>query len=85
LDKKEDKLGVSLFPNPTSGLITIKNIGQEKIESIQIYDPLGKEVINIARNEQSTDIDLSYLKDGFYFARIIIKGKLFTEKIILKK
>ena len=69
ISNKPNKL--NFYPNPTSNSITIVNEnGQES--KIEIYDISGtlNKVINIDSNN-SHRIDVSYLKSGVYFIRLI--------------
>lgn len=71
---------VSVSPNPFTDVITIKNSFENY--NITIVDVLGKVVVQIMSPSQETEIDLSYLNQGFY--QLIVKGdnKSYTQKII---
>jgi hypothetical protein len=59
---------IALYPNPTTGMIHIQH--SEKLESIQIFDMVGKLVINQKCNgETETNIDLSNLPNGVYHVK----------------
>jgi hypothetical protein len=59
---------IVLYPNPTSGLIHIQH--DEKLSSIQIFDMVGKLVVNQKCNgETETNIDLSNLPNGVYHVK----------------
>jgi uncharacterized Ntn-hydrolase superfamily protein len=55
--------GLSLFPNPTDGIITI---GSEKNYQLEIYSVEGKIVLNDFGNQ----IDISGIKNGTYFLKL---------------
>ena len=57
------------YPNPTQDkwMVTSNN---NKITSIQVYDVLGKQVLQLAPNTSEATIDGSGLKTGLYFAQI---------------
>lgn len=57
------KIGV--YPNPTTGLISVE-AGDNEIETVSIYDILGKEVL---RSNKSIDIDVSGLSKGVYLLK----------------
>ncbi|MBX3044678.1 MAG: T9SS type A sorting domain-containing protein [Candidatus Kapabacteria bacterium] len=76
--------GIEIFPNPASDFITINmesiracsngnNNGASPIASIEIFDMLGLEVMNVGTGlELSTlRIDISHLPAGMYFIKII--------------
>jgi hypothetical protein len=56
------------FPNPTNGDWNIS--GNSIINSVAVYDILGKQVISLTPNATETVIDASSLNSGMYFARI---------------
>ena len=71
-----DIFSFSIYPNPTSGFISIKGI--ENINSIKVYSILGaleKEVLN------TNQIDVSELSSGIHFIKVE-NGTVFTRKII---
>ncbi len=59
---------IVLYPNPTSGMIHIKH--DEKLKNIQIFDMVGKLVVNQScEGEPETNIDLSNLPNGVYHVK----------------
>ncbi|MDG1714911.1 T9SS type A sorting domain-containing protein [Lacinutrix sp.] len=58
----------SVFPNPTNATWNV--ISNSVINTISVYDILGKQVISVSPNTLETSIDASNLKTGVYFARI---------------
>jgi hypothetical protein len=61
---------IVLYPNPTSGLIHIKH--DEKLTGIQIFDMVGKLVINQkCTGETETNIDLGNLPNGVYHVKAL--------------
>lgn len=63
--------GISLFPNPANGLITIKGLTVDDILEIQIVDLQGKNVMS-KETMNSLDIDVSGITPGTY----LLKAKL---------
>ena len=62
--------GVSVYPNPTSGIVSLVLNGLKFIEVI-VYDALGREVLRNSTMESSPlSIDLSTMKNGLYFVRL---------------
>lgn len=77
----------TVFPNPTSGLITI---AFEKIVSgtYQIVDIAEKVIVQegIVNNQTELQIELSQkLKSGVYILKVNTENNSFTEKIILNR
>jgi hypothetical protein len=59
---------IVLFPNPTTGMIHIQH--DEKLSDIQIFDMVGKLIINQKCNgETETNINLSHLPNGVYHVK----------------
>jgi hypothetical protein len=71
---------VSVFPNPFTDVITIKNTFENS--TIVIVDVLGKVVFEKQIVSSETSIDLNELKTGFY--QLMVKGEdnSYTQKII---
>jgi len=71
---------LSIFPNPTSGIINI--VTESKVEFVSVYNTIGKkENIEIRNNK----LDLSNLNNGIYFINLSTRGEIITKKIILSK
>ena len=66
-----------IYPNPTSGLINIKN-EEQNIQMISIYNLSGVQVFNT----RDTTFDLSHLSAGIYFVQIITNKGVVTKKIV---
>ena len=83
-NKKE---GLTLYPNPTSGIFTLSYNSQLSIHNSQlkIYDVLGQEVYTQAiTNPNQTTIIISQLSNGVYFYQVInnketVRGKFVKE------
>jgi subtilisin family serine protease len=72
---------LSLFPNPTKGIITIK--GLPSSYSIKITDILGKDITDVFENKGK--IDFSGLDAGSYFIQITSGTQTKTQKILVRK
>ena len=73
-----------IFPNPTKESVLIEGISNTKSE-IQILDCVGKEVIKTTINPAglvSQTINLTKLKNGFYFIRIKYENTQFIKKVV---
>lgn len=71
---------IKVFPNPTTGIITISNIDNLKIDKIEILDILGKTVATKAEN--TSQIDISNVANGIYIFKIYSGETVFQQKII---
>ena len=71
---------ISVYPNPTSGMIYIDS---DKSFDAVIYNYQGQVVLR--RNNNDGQIDLSDLTAGIYFLEIREHNNVMIEKIILTK
>lgn len=70
-----------LFPNPTAGIVNWDS--KEIPESIKIYDPTGKNILEENLNGK-TSIDISHLRKGSYFMSFNFKsGNKITKSVII--
>ena len=72
---------ISLYPNPTTGRINISGINDFAGYKMQVVDISGKILLD---QDLSSEINLSQLKSGLYFVRVIGEQGIFIHKIILK-
>lgn len=77
IDEQARKIEIEIYPNPASGMITLKTKGV--IEKTNMYDFNGELVYTTAENE----FDVSKFKNGIYILEVRMKdGKTFEKKII---
>jgi len=75
-------IGVSFFPNPTSGIINLEIEG--KIDELYLSDISGKLISKYkVTNETRLKIDLSKYSTGLYFLKFCNNNKWYTGKIVL--
>jgi len=81
-----DENNISLFPNPTSGSITIANASMRKIEAINIYEVSGKKVYASKSNiGETTIINVSGFERGIYFVELLSDShSRIVKKLIVK-
>jgi len=70
---------ISIFPNPTSDIITLDVSNRITVSSLELYNIVGKQVIKT--NNVST-LDLSQLSAGVYMLRVMTDSGILTKKII---
>jgi len=78
---------LNIFPNPTTGQVTITlNSSAVTVKQIIIINLLGQEVMTI--NGQNTDfysLDLSGMSKGIYFVKCnLASGDVITKKVLLQ-
>jgi hypothetical protein len=71
---------LTLFPNPTTGLVQWQMNTSEGIERITVYDQLGKVVMSWQSPQRS--IDLSALPSGWYYVILESEQSRFQEKMV---
>ena len=75
------KKSIKVYPNPTSGMLTLLNNNNLKLSQIEIFNVLGQPVMKI--NPKNQSIDMSNLGNGMYFLNIENEeGKKGTFKIL---
>ncbi|MFI5264179.1 MAG: T9SS type A sorting domain-containing protein, partial [Candidatus Kapaibacterium sp.] len=79
---------LSLFPNPSSGILSVRFDAQKAVSSdLGIYDLLGREVKTqkLPAGINTIDLDLGDLPSGSYIIRVASEGKTDTQKFSLIK
>jgi PKD repeat protein len=76
---------VAVYPNPTSGKISVTNPNKEK-QQIYIYSAVGTLVASTLSDEDIISLDLTGQPKGLYLVRITSETSLSTQvvKVILK-
>ncbi|MDB9960984.1 T9SS type A sorting domain-containing protein [Oceanihabitans sp.] len=72
---------ISVYPNPTLNVWNVKTSAQT-INSIQVFDILGKQVLTLNPNTQDAVIDASTLNSGLYFAKVNSDAGTQTLKLV---
>lgn len=79
----ESSIIVSVYPNPTNGIVSIKS--KQQIEKITVFSISGSTVFATAMDEPETTIDLSAQPEGIYHMQIISGQQTISKQIIVKK
>lgn len=74
-------IGLSIYPNPTNGIITIQFDG--KLANVSIVDLTGKVVAKTSIQSNET-IDMSNLNVGTYFVNVEVNGSISTKRVIVQ-
>ena len=70
---------MNLYPNPTSGVVSVQNNSALPIENVEVYSITGQKVLT----STSKQIDLSALNSGVYFVKLIAQeGTSITKKVV---
>lgn len=64
--------GVSIYPNPTNGIITLQRTTQVNLKTVEIYDVNGRilKSIDVSTMQLQKTIDISKLASGIYFISV---------------
>ncbi|MFT5077402.1 MAG: putative secreted protein, partial [Flavobacteriaceae bacterium] len=81
--EENELIQFNAYPNPTENGWNIKSMN-EAINSIQVYDILGKVVLTMNPNANEAQIDASGLNTGLYFAKVNSAVGSKTIKLIKK-
>ena len=77
---------VSIFPNPTTGIVTIglEEAGDREAD-IRILNVQGNTIVStMSKGQKKVVIDLENEKTGIYLAIITINGQVISRKIIVQ-
>ena len=75
------KAEFKVYPNPTQNSWTVK-AQNAQIETINVYDVLGKNVLSLSPNTSETTVNAGSLKAGLYFAQIKTESGINSIKLI---
>ncbi len=76
--------GISVYPNPTTGKITLslnKFDATEK-NSVSLIDLKGSELMSQPITQSNTEMDLSALKAGIYYFKVIKNNQELYYKVV---
>jgi uncharacterized repeat protein (TIGR01451 family) len=73
--------GIKMFPNPTTGLLTIET---NKIINVKVSDITGRKILDEDCQDNKIQIDLSDIKKGIYILEIKTEKTVYSEKVIVE-
>ncbi len=73
LPEETSKSVISIYPNPSTGEIYLQK-NQSQTFTLEIFDALGREILNLQITNATTKIDLNDLAEGIYFLRTTHDG-----------
>lgn len=76
---------ISVYPNPTSGLVTIQNKSNSNLKNLEIYNIAGQLVqkFNVS-NAKNASLDMSQLTNGTYVLKVVSETESNSVKVIKK-
>jgi hypothetical protein len=77
---------LQVYPNPTTGLLTIRTENDNRIQMIELYSAQGEKLLVFSGNRGTfQEIDISHLPSQIYILKILVNGQIFTKRLILQK
>jgi len=75
---RAEYMDIATYPNPTSGIFSIKHKNIHQQMNVEVYNMLGEKVL---QQQNTNEINLSASPKGVYFLRIYDDKKSYTTKI----
>ena len=80
LDENETAAPVSVYPNPTTGRVTVTG---ENLQRADVINILGQRVLSIQGKGDELQLDLSRLPAGVYTLRVTMEdGSVYSDKVV---
>ncbi|MNK48619.1 hypothetical protein D3C87_674540 [compost metagenome] len=78
--------GIQVYPNPTSGFVTIQNIKNSNLKNVEVYNVAGQLIqkYNLNNNTKNTSLDMSQLINGTYILKVNSETESNSVKVIKK-
>lgn len=78
--------GISVFPNPTSGFVTIQNTKNSDLKTVEIYNVAGQLIKNFKLDSgtNKASLDMSQLLNGTYILKVKSESETNSVKVIKK-
>lgn len=75
-----------MYPNPTSGFVTIQNKNNTNLKNVEIYNSAGQLIqkFNLNNNTKNASLDMSQLVNGTYVLKVVSDTESNTVKVIKK-
>ena len=80
LTDENQALDFKLYPNPTSGQITIALEGMQKI---MVYNTMGQALLNKETSNDVLQLDLSGFENGLYWVKVMAQNGVATRPFVL--
>ena len=78
-----EKLGISIYPNPSNGLFTIKSDFEGSV-TYEIIDIMGKQINKTEKLIKGENtIDASSFNKGLYLIKFELESGYYVEKLII--
>ncbi len=74
-DEPTPEVGVRVFPNPARGRVAVMGTGAASGGRIEVYDVVGRRVVDVALTGDETEVRLDGLSGGTYVLRVVQGGE----------
>ena len=81
IDDLENDHHLYIYPNPTSGEITIQHASLH-IREVEVSDMFGKLLARVSVDDFQTNLDMSPYASGVYFVRVITEQGVVTKRVV---
>ena len=82
IDQASNPSTFSVYPNPVNNVLTVELGNSSKVNSVAIYDMLGKEIkIVPVTNEKKLDLSTAELQNGIYLVQLRSENKITTQRV----
>jgi len=77
---------ISIFPNPSNGIVSVRTIKGEGLQAITVYSLTGQVLYNERISGMATErnFDLGFLGKGMYIISVQVPDSLITVKLIIQ-
>ncbi|NHM01671.1 DUF7619 domain-containing protein [Flavobacterium difficile] len=75
----------AIYPNPTSTVLNIQSKSNSTISEVNIYDLLGKQLLNKKMDVSITEIDMTSYSPGLYLLEVVSEDNQKSMHKIIKK
>ncbi|MFY9243851.1 MAG: BspA family leucine-rich repeat surface protein [Polaribacter sp.] len=83
-DFNEEKASLLLYPNPTSTILNVSFSSNQTLETIDVYNLIGKKVISEnANNQKDIELNVSNLSTGIYVVKVKSGNKIISKKLVI--
>lgn len=86
VEDSQKKNSITIFPNPTSGFVTIQNKSNDNLKNVEVYNAAGQLIKNFNLNNgfNKASLDMSQLANGTYILKVKSETENNTVKVIKK-
>ncbi|MCW3806162.1 choice-of-anchor Q domain-containing protein [Plebeiibacterium marinum] len=75
---------ISVFPNPTNGIVSIKIENFRNVGYVEIYNAFGMKIIEKRLETNNETFDLKQYSKGLYLIKLYIEKQVIVKKILLE-